>query len=127
MLARVRPVNTADSAEEIIQAGELLIRPAQYTVSARGQVLVLSRREFGLLVELARAPGRVISREQLFAEVWGGEMEKADRSVDVYVHKLRSKLGGALPEWSFIHTHFGFGYRWEPTRSQLLSNSATTT
>ncbi len=119
-------MNTANGAEEIIQAGELLIRPAQYTASARGQVLVLSRREFGLLVVLARAPGRVVPREQLFAEVWGGEMEKTDRSVDVYVHKLRGKLGEALPEWSFIHTHFGFGYRWEPTRSQALSNSATT-
>ena len=118
-------MNTANSAEEIIQAGELLIRPAQFTVSARGQVLVLSRREFGLLVVLARVPGRVVSREELFAEVWGGAMEKTDRSVDVYVHKLRSKLSDALPEWSFIHTHFGFGYRWEPTRSQVLSNSAT--
>jgi DNA-binding response OmpR family regulator len=119
-------VNTANNAEEIIQAGELLIRPAQYTASAKGQVLVLSRREFGLLVSLARAPGRVVSREELFAEVWGGSMERTDRSVDVYVHKLRSKLGDVLPEWSFIHTHFGFGYRWEPTRSQVLSNSATT-
>jgi len=53
-------------------------------------------------------------------------MEKSDRSVDVYVHKLRTKLGGVLPDWRFIHTHFGFGYRWEPTRSQVLSNSATT-
>jgi DNA-binding response OmpR family regulator len=120
-------VNPANNAEEIIQAGELLIRPAQYTASARGQVLVLSRREFGLLVVLARAHGRVVSREELFGEVWGGPMERTDRSVDVYVHKLRSKLGGVLPEWSFIHTHFGFGYRWEPTRSQVLSNSATTT
>lgn len=119
-------MDTAKGAEEIIQAGELLIRPAQYTASARGEVLVLSRREFGLLVFLARAPGRVIPREQLYAEVWGGEMEKSDRSVDVYVHKLRTKLGGVLPDWSFIHTHFGFGYRWEPTRSQVLSNSATT-
>ena len=118
-------MNTANGAEEIIQAGELLIRPAHYTASARGQVLVLSRREFGLLVVLARAPGRIVAREQLYAEVWGGEMEKSDRSVDVYVHKLRTKLGGALPEWTFIHTHFGFGYRWEPTRSQLLSNSGT--
>jgi DNA-binding response OmpR family regulator len=119
-------VNTVNGAEEVIQAGELIIRPASYTASARGRVLVLSRREFGLLIVLARAPGRVVPREHLYADVWGGEMEKTDRSVDVYVHKLRGKLGAALPDWSFIHTHFGFGYRWEPTRSQVLSNSATT-
>ena len=43
-----------------------------------------------------------------------------DRSVDVYVHKLRAKLGDALPEWRFIHTHFGFGYRLEPERFHTL-------
>ena len=119
-------MNTANGADELIQAGELLIRPAQYTAVARGMVMVLSRREFQLLVVLSRAPGRVIPREELYAEVWGGEMEKRDRSVDVYVHKLRSKLADALPDWRFIHTHFGFGYRFHPERSQLLSNSATT-
>jgi DNA-binding response OmpR family regulator len=118
-------VNAVDGADEIIQAGELLIRPSQYTAAARGRVLALSRREFDLLVVLARAPDRVVRREQLYLEVWGRAMEKADRSVDVYVHKLRTKLSGVLPEWQFIHTHFGFGYRWHPERSQVLSNSAT--
>ena len=119
-------MNTANDAAEIIQAGELLIRPGQYTATARGQVIVLSVREFQLLVVLARAPSRIVRREDLYAEVWGGEMERTDRSVDVYVHKLRTKLGRVLPEWQFIHTHHGFGYRWHPERSQVLSNSATT-
>jgi DNA-binding response OmpR family regulator len=52
-------------------------------------------------------------------------MRADDRSVDVYVHKLRSKLADALPEWRFIHTHFGFGYRFQPERSHLFHNSAT--
>jgi DNA-binding response OmpR family regulator len=122
----VAPVSTGNGAEEIIQAGELLIRPSQYLASARGHVLILSVREFQLLVVLARSPGRILRREDLYALVWGGEMEKTDRSVDVYVHKLRTKLRRTLPEWQFIHTHFGFGYRWHPERSQVLSNSATT-
>jgi DNA-binding response OmpR family regulator len=46
--------------------------------------------------------------------VWGGAMRHDDRSVDVYIHKVRSKLADALPEWRFIHTHFGFGYRFSP-------------
>ncbi len=119
-------MNTVNGGEEIIQAGELLIRPGQYTVTARGQVVVLSVREFQLVVVLARVPGRIVTREQLYAEVWGGEMDKSDRSVDVYVHKLRTKLARVLPEWRFIHTHHGFGYRWSPERSQVFSNSATT-
>jgi DNA-binding response OmpR family regulator len=52
-------------------------------------------------------------------------MRTADRSVDVYVHKLRAKLAEALPEWRFIHTHFGFGYRFSPEPSQRFHNVAT--
>jgi DNA-binding response OmpR family regulator len=52
-------------------------------------------------------------------------MRADERSVDVYVHKLRCKLARALPEWRFIHTHFGFGYRFQPERSHLFHNTAT--
>jgi DNA-binding response OmpR family regulator len=45
--------------------------------------------------------------------------------VDVYVHKLRAKLANALPEWQFIHTHFGFGYRFQPEPSQRFHKTAT--
>ena len=64
-------------------------------------------------------------REELYQTVWGAPMRVADRSVDVYVHKLRAKLANALPEWQFIHTHFGFGYRFSPEPSQRFHNSAT--
>jgi DNA-binding response OmpR family regulator len=121
-VAGVTPMQASD---DFIQAGELIVRPDHLLASARGEVLPLSRREFALLVVLARNPGRIISREDLYAEIWRGELEKSDRSVDVYVHKLRTKLATALPDWSFIHTHFGFGYRWYPERSQVVSNSAT--
>ena len=121
----MRAVNAAQGADEAIQAGELIVRPGQYTASARGNVLTLSVKEFELLVVLARNPGRIIRREELYSMVWAGELEKGDRSVDVYVHKLRTKLEAALPEWRFIHTHHGWGYRWYAERSQLVSNSAT--
>jgi DNA-binding response OmpR family regulator len=52
--------------------------------------------------------------------VWGRTLRDGDRSIDVYVHKLRSKLEGALPGWRFIHTHVGFGYRFTPERSHPL-------
>ena len=55
-----------------------------------------------------------MTREELFAEVWGGQPRSDDRSVDVYVSRLRAKLGEALPEARLIHTHNGIGYRFSP-------------
>jgi hypothetical protein len=57
--------------------------------------------------------GRIVSREELYRLAWGGTLRPGDRSVDVYVHKLRTKLEQALPHATFIHTHLGFGYRFE--------------
>jgi DNA-binding response OmpR family regulator len=91
--------------------GPLQILPAEHLARADGRTLMLSTRELRLLAELARHEDRIVSREDLFASVWGRPMRPRDRSVDVYIRKLRVKLGEALPEWTFIHTHFGFGYR----------------
>ena len=90
-----------------------------------GRALKLSVREFGLLLALARAEGRILSREQLFLEVWGKPLSKGDRSVDVYIHKLRAKLEAARPDVQFIHTHVGFGYRLSRETSQDVHNFAT--
>ena len=96
---------------EVLRAGELEAVPDAGLVRVNGEPVVLSVREFGLLVALLRRAGQVVSREELYAEVWGGAMRADDRSVDVYVHKLRVKLGASLPDRTVIHTHFGFGYR----------------
>ena len=110
---------------EKLVAADLEIRPTDRIAIARGRVLNLTVHELGLLAELARAPGRVVSREELYATVWGGRLRANDRSIDVYVHKLRSKLAQALPEWEFIHTHFGFGYRFTPERSHPFHDLST--
>jgi DNA-binding response OmpR family regulator len=96
---------------EVLRAADLEIRPQDHLALARGRALTLSARELEMLAVLARQPGRVLSREELYEAVWGGSLRRDDRSVDVYVHKLRTKLIRALPDWRFIHTHFGFGYR----------------
>jgi DNA-binding response OmpR family regulator len=111
---------------EVLSAGELEIRPSEHLVRARGRTLPLSVRELDLLAALARREGRVVPREELYQTVWGASMREQDRSVDVYVHKLRTKLATALPEWGFIHTHFGFGYRFEREPSHLLHGSMKT-
>jgi DNA-binding response OmpR family regulator len=99
------------SDTEVLQAGELEVFPQVGLARVAGRPLTLSVREFGVLCALLRREGRVVSREELFSDVWGGSLRRDDRSVDVYVHKLRVKLDAALPGRQVIHTHFGFGYR----------------
>jgi DNA-binding response OmpR family regulator len=99
---------------DTLYAGELEIRPGEGLALATGQVLRLSVREFGLLVAMARRLGAILTREELYSTVWGGELRTGDRSVDVYVSKLRTKLEAAMPDRRFIHTHPGLGYRFQP-------------
>src|ERR1700759_1751445 len=103
--------HATDTGFEELIVGPLRILPDEHLARADGRALMLSIRELRLLTELARREDHIVTREDLFALVWGREMRARDRSVDVYVRKLRVKLEAALPGWSFIHTHFGFGYR----------------
>lgn len=91
--------------------GPLEITPDEHLARVDGHTLMLSLRELRLLTELARRTDRIVSREELFEVVWERAMRPGDRSVDVYVRKLRVKLDTAMPDWRFVHTHFGFGYR----------------
>ena len=91
--------------------GELDIRPGEYVAIARGMPLRLTVRELELLTALAERNGRIVSREELYDAVWRQPYRKSDRSVDVYVARLRHKLEEALPGCRYIQTHFGFGYR----------------
>ena len=111
---------------EVLRAGVLEVRPAEHVVRAGNRTVPMSVRELDLLAALARRQGSVVRREELYALVWGTALRENDRSVDVYVHKLRTKLARALPDWAFIHTHFGFGYRFEPEPSHAFHTTATT-
>ncbi len=104
----------ADDPADILYAGELEIHPDEGLVLGSGNAITLSVREFDLLVAMASRPGAIIARDDLYRIVWGGQLRVGDRSVDVYVSKLRGKLEEALPDRSFIHTHPGFGYRFQP-------------
>jgi DNA-binding response OmpR family regulator len=91
--------------------GDLEIRPHEYLALARGRPLQLTVRELDLLTALVERHDRIVSREELYRAVWEEPYRKSDRSVDVYIARLRQKLNEANPGCEYIHTHFGFGYR----------------
>ncbi len=108
-----------------VVAGELEIRADQFQAYARRNSADLTRREFELLQLLADGHGQVLQREEIYQRVWGYAMAHGDRSVDVFVRKLRHKLEKVSPDWTYIHTHFGIGYRFEPEPKDGTSEAAT--
>ncbi len=93
--------------------GEITIRPDLYQAYVNVLSLELTAREFEIL-NLLSGSDRVLRREEIYERVWGYAMAHGDRSVDVFVRKLRQKLRTGSPRWNYIHTHFGVGYRFAP-------------
>jgi DNA-binding response OmpR family regulator len=108
-----RPIVRAPTPESgpILVHGNLEIRPDEIQVLADGRRVGFTVREFQVFMILAEREDRVVRRAEIYDHVWGGEMKRRDRSVDVFVRKLRTKLARASPDWAYIHTHFGVGYR----------------
>ncbi|MDQ2761248.1 MAG: response regulator transcription factor, partial [Actinomycetota bacterium] len=102
--------------DETIASGELAIRPDRFDAYVAGGPAGLSRKEYELLHQLAIVGGRVLEREDIYQRVWGYTMARGDRSVDVFVRKLRQKLERVSPSWRYVHTHFGVGYRFAAER-----------
>jgi DNA-binding response OmpR family regulator len=130
LIARVEAVvrrrRRAESRESRgpLQAGEVEIRADRFQAYVGKRSVDLTRREFELVELLAGAEGRVLEREEIYQRVWGYAMARGDRSVDVFVRKLRQKLEAASPEWRYIHTHFGVGYRFAPERADRADAAA---
>lgn len=94
--------------------GPVEILPEQLLVMVDGNRVWLTPREMEVLQPLATHAGRLVSRATIFEIVWRRPFDRGDRSVDVQIARLRSKLRRAAPGWSCIHTHQGGGYRFEP-------------
>ncbi len=92
----------------------LELRPDEMQALIAGARIGLTVREFQVLAALADREDRVVRRTEIYRHVWGGEMKHRDRAVDVFVRKVRTKLAAAAPDWVYIHTHFGIGYRFAP-------------
>ncbi len=102
----------------------LELRPDEMQALIRGVRVGFTVREFQILAALAAREDRVVRRPEIYRQVWGGEMKHRDRAVDVFVRKVRTKLAAAAPDWKYIHTHFGIGYRFAPERIPALAGGA---
>jgi DNA-binding response OmpR family regulator len=106
------------SSADVLRIANLEIRPAELQLLADGERVGVTVREFQTFYVLAERCDRVVRRPEIYELVWGCEMAHRDRSVDVFVRKVRKKLSAASPDWVYIHTHFGIGYRLSPERIQ---------
>lgn len=118
LVARVRVVlrRLAQEREEPLPqlaCGDLRIDLARHQVDIRGRPVALTPKEFTLLTVLARAPGRVFSREQLLDRVFGTGYDGSERTVDVHMMNLRRKIEQRPDRPEYLHTVFGVGYKFE--------------
>src|SRR6266508_1395290 len=101
------------TGEEIVLE-ELRIDPREVQAYVEGESVELTPTEFKLLYTLALDQGRVVTRDELLQKVWGRRATHRDRTVDVFVRRLRRKVDEAASTHSFIQTRFGVGYKLEP-------------
>ena len=107
----VRAQETARGDE--IEIEELRVDPRNVQAYVDGESADLTPTEFRLLYALAREQGRVLTRDELLQRVWGRRATHRDRTVDVFVRKLREKIDDRSARHSFIHTRYGVGYKLE--------------
>ena len=98
---------------EAIEVEELLIDPRNVQAYVEGQSCALTPTEFRLLYALALEGGRVVTRDELLQRLWGRRETHRDRTVDVFVKKLREKLDLPGAQHTFIQTRYGVGYKFE--------------
>jgi two-component system alkaline phosphatase synthesis response regulator PhoP len=120
LVARVKAASRrgtrAERAEEgeALEIEELRIDPGQVQAYVAGENAGLTPTEFRVLYALALERGRVVSRDELLQKLWGRREGHRDRTVDVFVRKLREKIDQRAPTHTFIQTRYGVGYKLEP-------------
>lgn len=111
ILRRSTRAAVPEQAETLLDFGELTIDTAKRDVRLKGEQITLRAKEYDLLVELARRPGVVFSREKLLQDVWGYDFFGDSGTIDVHVRRLRAKLNDNSTNPTYIETVWGVGYR----------------
>lgn len=117
VIARVRAVlkrteRVVESKSDMIEAGAVRIDVTRKEVFVGGEPVVFSKKEFEVLTLLASHPGQIYSREDIINELWKDAPYVLDRTVDVHIARIRSKLGNCK---NYIVNRTGFGYIFNPT------------
>jgi DNA-binding response OmpR family regulator len=108
----VRP--QAEDRGEPIDVAELRVDPLNVQAYVDGRSVELTPTEFRLLYALALERGRVVTRDELLQKLWGRRQTHRDRTVDVFVRKVRDKIEAGRPAHTFIQTRYGVGYKFDP-------------
>jgi DNA-binding response OmpR family regulator len=120
LVARVRAAARRGVRAQDVQRGEpldieeLRIDPLTVQAYIEGRSVGLTPTEFRLLYALALEQGRVVTRDELLQKIWGRRQTRRDRTVDVFVRKLRDKIDRRTPQHAFVHTRYGVGYQLDP-------------
>jgi len=129
LIARVkvqlRPAE--EIASTVLRSGMLELDRTRYQASYNGDPILLTATEFRLLEFLMSRPGIVFNRGQLLNAVWGSDRSVIDRTVDVYILRLRKKLEAAPHHTQFINSVRGFGYRFDPENISAPNDDAACT
>ncbi len=126
LVARVRAAARRGARATLVERGdaieiaELRIDPGVVQAFVQGESAGLTPTEFKLLYALASERGRVLTRDELLQTLWGRRHTYRDRTVDVFVRKLRDKIDRRAPEHTFIHTRYGVGYRFAPEPKEAV-------
>jgi DNA-binding response OmpR family regulator len=111
--ARIRALlrRTATDEQAPVAVGELVIDPAARTSVLGGEPLELSRKEFGMLLYLARRTGTVVTKQELLTEIWNQPYGGTEKTVDTHLSWLRGKLGESASAPRYLHTVRGVGIK----------------
>ena len=117
VIARVRAVlkrteRTVEGNSDMIEVGAVRIDVSHKLVYVEGESVVFSKKEFEVLTLLASHPGQIYSREDIISELWKDAPYVLDRTVDVHIARIRSKLGNCK---NYIVNRTGYGYIFNPT------------
>jgi DNA-binding response OmpR family regulator len=120
LVARVQAAARRGARAQTEQRGEpivieeLRIDPDEVQAFVNGESAELTPTEFRLLYALAMERGRVVTRDELLQKIWGRRETHRDRTVDVFIRRLRDKIDRRASSHNFIHTRYGVGYKLEP-------------
>jgi len=113
VVARIKAVLRRSAGREVVPQADLVLDESRYLATLHGQKLDLTAVEYQLLSVLAKAPGRIYSRDQLMGKIYSDQRIVEDRTIDSHIKKLRKKMTAISDGVELIHSVYGVGYKFE--------------